>query len=378
MSARRARSGSRAFARRALFAAGGAALALTACRAFESEEDEDGARAAAEVVARHAERDTERDAADARALASFEFAEAHMGCMARIVLWARDDSTARQAARAAFDELARVDRVLSDYRDDSVVAELARRGERRTEGWEPLFVESLLRARRVSELTHGAFDVTVGPLVVLWRRARAEHVLPDADALEAARTHVGWAKLAIDARDASIDGWEPGMRLDFGAIGQGIGADRALAKLGELGIERALVDVSGDLALGAPPPGADGWRVAIAGESGEPPRVLVLARCGVTTSGDTEQFVELGGVRYSHVVDPRTGHALTHAARSTVVARDATDADALATAFGVLGPKSAIELARTLPGVEAEVVARTERGLERATTPGWSALLARP
>ncbi|MBK7877762.1 MAG: FAD:protein FMN transferase [Planctomycetes bacterium] len=355
-------------------------LALAACRSVERE----AALARHAITARdcaHAPHElVEPDSAHAiaerdAALAPHEFVERHMGCMARIVLYARDEAEARSAARAAFDELARVDALLSDYRDDSAVAELARRGERRTEGWDSRFVDALARAQRVSVLTDGAFDVTVGPLVVLWRAARATHALPEEGALAAARVRVGWSKLAIDVPTRSIDGWEPGMRLDFGAIGQGIGADRALAKLVELGHESALVDVSGDVALGAPPPGARGWRVRVEGAEGESARTLYLSRCGVTTSGDTEQFVELDGVRYSHVVDPRTGRALTHAARSTVIAPDATDADAFATAFGVLGLPRAIELARALPGVEAEVVVRGERGLAAASTPGWARFL---
>ncbi|MBI5365287.1 MAG: FAD:protein FMN transferase [Planctomycetes bacterium] len=307
-------------------------------------------------------------------VARFEFVERHMGCAARIVLFAEDERTARAAARAGFDAIGRVDAVLSDYRVDSAVERLARMDVGESAGWEPELIDALERAARVSEESGGAFDVTVGPLVRVWREARRGRVLPSAEVIDAARGFVGWERLRVDSRTRAIAGWRKGMRLDFGGIGQGIGADRALAVLRSMGIAQALVDVSGDLAVGDPPPGERGWRVLVMeGEDGAR-ETLMVARCGVTTSGDAEQFVELGGERWSHVIDPRTGWALTRGVRATVVAGDATEADALATAVLVLGVERGIELAERRVGVEARVVERLVGGVVCGETTGYAGL----
>jgi thiamine biosynthesis lipoprotein len=185
-------------------------------------------------------------------------------------------------------------------------------------------LRDVLRAAvAVSEASDGAFDVTVGPLVALWRAARATGRLPDAAALEAARAKVGWRKLEVRGNHVEL---APGMRLDLGGIGKGYAADAALATLRARGVERALVDIGGDLALGEGP-----WTVRVAGEPRE------LERCGVAASGDTERFVEVDGVRYSHLLDPRTGLGLTHGIEVTVIAPTATEADAWASAASVLG-----------------------------------------
>jgi len=145
------------------------------------------------------------------------------------------------------------------------------------------------------------------------------------------------------------------MRIDFGAIGKGFGADEALLAMRRLGIERAVVDLGGDMAVGDPPPGESAWRIEIetgygsgAGAGGRP--VVLVANAGVATSGDTEQYIELGGVRYSHILDPRTGAGLTTRTAATVVAIDGATADALASAACVLGSERARELLEKIPG----------------------------
>lgn len=310
-------------------------------------------------------------------LARFEFVERHMGCMARIVMFAPDGSAARAAARAGFDAIARVDAVLSDYRADSAVERLARMDAEESAGWEVELIDALGRARWVSRESGGAFDVTVGPVVRLWREARRARVLPSADAIAAARGLVGWERLRVDHAMRAIAGWSEGMRLDFGGIGQGIGADCALETLRGVGVACALVDVSGDIALGDPPPGERGWSVLVAEGQDGARETLCLARCGVTTSGEAEQFVEVGGERWSHVVDPRTGWALTRAVRTTVIAADATEADGLATAVSVLGVERGVELAERLRGVEARVVERGDGGVVRRQTSGYAGVVVR-
>ena len=125
----------------------------------------------------------------------------------------------------------------------------------------------------------------------------------------------------------------PGMQLDLGGIAKGYAADEALATLRARGIKSALVAVGGDIAIGDAPPGQQGWRIGLEPVGGE----LLLHNAAVSTSGDTEQFREIGGVRYSHIIDPKTGRGITSRIAVTVVARRGLEADPIATAISVLG-----------------------------------------
>ena len=148
------------------------------------------------------------------------------------------------------------------------------------------------------------------------------------------------------------------MRLDLGGIAKGYAADEALRVLCTRGIDRALVDAGGDVVIGDPPPGRIGWRIGIAPleVDGAPSRYLTLAQSAIATSGDAFQFVEIGGQRYSHIVDPRTGFGLNHRQSVTVRARDGITADSLATAVSVLGPEEGLQLIKATGGARALIV----------------------
>jgi thiamine biosynthesis lipoprotein len=207
----------------------------------------------------------------------------------------------------------------------------------------------LERSLEIARATGGAFDPTLGAWTRLWREARRTGVAPSEGALSAARTRVGWRHVELDPQARTVRLALAGMRLDFGGIGKGWGADRALEALAAQGVERALVGLSGDHVLGAPPPGAEGWKL-LAGTRPETQRELVLARCAVATSGDTEQFFELEGVRHSHILDPRTGLGVVARPLVTVVAPDGATADALASAISVIGPEQAGALLERFAG----------------------------
>jgi thiamine biosynthesis lipoprotein len=219
----------------------------------------------------------------------------------------------------------------------------------------------LLKARRFSELSDGAFDVTVGPYVRLWRFARKRKVLPKPEELETAKSAVGWRNLELDAVHRTVTLRVPGMRLDLGGIAKGYASDEALRVLRERGISRSLVAASGDIAVSDPPAGHEAWKVGISGLDTTTNAVgpmLRLKNGAVSTSGDTEQFIEIGGVRYSHIVDPHTGLGLTNRIQASVVAPNATTTDALATTVCILGPERGMRLVKSLPDVGARVVTR--------------------
>lgn len=276
-----------------------------------------------------------------------------MGTRARIVLHAESEPSAASAAARAFGTIELLDAVLSDYRNDS---ELSRLTDHPPGLWITVSddLAAVIRsATAVSERTDGAFDLTVGPLVAHWREARRTGVAPAPDAIESAHARTGWRHLHLEGDRVRLN--RPGMRLDPGGIGKGYAAQAALRTLAASGHPDSMVDLGGDLALGDPPPGSAGWRITIRdGLALE--RTLILSNTCVATSGDTEQAFEIDGVRYAHILDPRTGRALTARRAATVIHPDGGIADALASAACVLGPARVPGLERAFPRARIRVV----------------------
>jgi thiamine biosynthesis lipoprotein len=229
----------------------------------------------------------------------------------------------------------------------------------------------LSRAQEVSRLSHGAFDVTVGPVVKLWRRVRYTKKIPTPEELDRARSLVGYENIRLDPRERTVQLRKEGMRLDLGGIAKGYAADAALEVLKRRGLPRALVAMGGDIAVNDPPPGTEGWKVAIASlmnPDSEPSRFLLLAHAAVSTSGDAEQYIEIDGKRYSHIVDPHTGIGLIGRVSVTVVAPNATMSDSLTKLVAVLGPEKGLPILDSIDGVGALVVRKTDTGEEAFTS----------
>lgn len=300
-------------------------------------------------------------AAEGRAPQRFEFESKHMGTTFRVVLYAGDATTAKAAADAAFARVADLDNCMSDYKPTSELMQLCKAfatevGDPRKVSDDLFFV--LTKAGELSKRSDGAFDITVGPVVQLWRHARRTQELPDPKEFAAARAKVGYEKVKLDPAKKTVQLTTPGMQLDLGGIAKGYAADEALKLLKEkFGITRALVAAAGDIACGDPPPGKDFWSVDIAPiAKSQKPRTLRLANAAVSTSGDLEQFVVIKGVRYSHVLDPKTGLGLTGRRSVTVVAPNGTTADSMTKAVSVLPPEQALKLVEDTPGAAAYVV----------------------
>jgi thiamine biosynthesis lipoprotein len=311
------------------------------------------------------------------ALQRFRYVEPHMGTRFEIILYASDESTARQASAAAFARIASLDASMSDYRQESELMRLcAKAGGPPVRVSDDLFVV-LRRAEEVSRRSGGAFDVTVGPVVRLWRRARRTQKLPERDQLARALALVGYKNVRLDARGRTVQLLKPGMQLDLGGIAKGYAADAALKALKKHGVTRALVAAGGDVAMSGPPPGAAGWSVAVAqlvGVEKSPPGKLVLHGAAVSTSGDASQGVEIDGKRYSHIVDPRTGVGLVGRMGVTVVAPDGITADSLTKVVAVLGPAKGIPIIQETPGISARVVRQTDKGAETVVSKGFPQL----
>lgn len=278
-----------------------------------------------------------------------------MGVRARIVAYSPDEASAAQACRAALDRIAYLEDVMSDYRPTSELMRLCAKSGGPPQPASPELVFILGKCNEMSLLTDGAFDATAGPVISLWRAARKSGKLPSDRDLQAARKLVDWRNVVIDEKAETVQLRKPGMRLDLGGIAKGYACDEAILTLKRHGIGSALVEMGGDIAVSGPPPGETGWRIEVANTADGKPRTLTLSNCAVSSSGDTEQYVEIGGKRYSHIVDPRTGVGLTTRAAVTVIAPRAITSDSLSTAISVLGIDPGRKLANRFAGTDVYV-----------------------
>lgn len=286
------------------------------------------------------------------ALTRFTYTEYHMGVDARLVVYAPDQKTAEDACAAAFERIAALDSMMSDYRRDSELMRLCDQAGGPPVRVSPELFTALRRAQQVSRESDGAFDVTVGPLVALWRQARKTAVLPDPGEIERARSLVGWRKIQLNERTHTVRLTVRGMKLDLGGIGKGYAGDEAQKVLKQHGITHALVEMGGDLVVSGAPPGTDGWTIRVANAGNDQGAAdLHLANQALSTSGDTEQFVIIGGRRYSHIVDPRTGQALTSRVQVSLLAPDGLTSDPLTKAMIMLGEEARNKILRAYPGV---------------------------
>ncbi|MHA3775118.1 FAD:protein FMN transferase [Verrucomicrobiota bacterium sgz303538] len=305
----------------------------------------------------------------------FVFEKAEMGLPFRITLYAPDQATAKAAADAAFERIAILNSVFSDYDSDSELSRLSRTsGQGKAVPVSTALWQILERSQSLAERTGGAFDVTVGPLVNTWRRARRKQELPSPELLEEMKSRVGYKNMRLDPQAHTAELLKPEMRLDLGAIAKGFAIDEALAVLKKHGITRALVGGSGDMAAGDPPPGQKGWRIEVAPldvPGAPPPEIVLLANRGIATSGDVFQRVEIAGKRYSHIVDPRTGLGLTDHSLVTVIGPDCTTADSYATAVSVLGPEGGLRLIEETPELAAHFVRKPGDKIEFSESSRW-------
>jgi len=297
----------------------------------------------------------------------YESVEPYMGTLVKITLYASDEQAATKAFRASFDRIGDLDRILSDYKPDSELNQLATTAVGRAINVSDDLFTVLAASQELAAATGGAFDVTQGPVIRLWREARRTSRVPDAAALKEAASRGGYQKLHLDAANQTARLDRAGMALDVGAIGKGYAASEALAVLGRLGVRSALVAVSGDLAFSDAPPGERGWRIDIHADDpalAAVPRLLELTNAAVSSSGNSQQHLDTGEQRYSHVIDPASGMGLTEDITVTVIAPTGLESDGLDTAASVLGPERGLALIESRPGVAAIIIRRTRSRTE--------------
>jgi len=289
-----------------------------------------------------------------------------MGTFARLVVVAPSRSTATRGIEAAFRDLQWVEQLMSYHRPDSELARVnAEAYDHPVQVSEPMMVV-LRKALEVSQLSEGSFDVTVGPLMDLWKAAGQAGVQPTDAELSQARARVGWDKVSLDPNQRTVRFKVQGMKIDLGGIAKGYAVDRSVEILKEQGALGGMVDLGGNIrCFGRPPQGKDFWRIGVQDpchvddEGPAEERISMVLRLtdqAVATSGHYRRFVMVGDRKVSHILDPRTGMSNEQVSSVTIIAPDAMTADAMTKPVCLLGEEEAISLVEGLPQVEAIVM----------------------
>ena len=295
-------------------------------------------------------------------------------CTLTVVVPRAKKTTAHEALAKAEAALRRIEALMSTYRDDSEVRRLKGASAMQRIGLSPETLEVLRTARHFAEVTGGAFDATAAPLFRLWKRCAELDRLPTQDELATARAASRWSAFTL-FKDGAVKANSPA-EVDLGGIAKGYAIDRAVETMKAAGCVGGLVDVGGDIRCFGTKPGGYPWRIAVRAPSGpQYAGVLELESAAVCTSGDYLRFVVIKSKRYSHIIDPRSGMPVDTTPSATVIAPDATTADALATAISVLGPKEGLDLVNRLEGAECLLMVRGSAGqtslLRSAGFPGF-------
>jgi thiamine biosynthesis lipoprotein len=293
-----------------------------------------------------------------------------MGTILEIEIEGLEPPRAERALDELYDEALRLDRLLSIYDPESEISRLNRTAGHGRQPVGPEVEEILESSIAYSELTRGAFDVSIGPVVDLWKMAADRGEPPTDPELAAARERVGPNRISVIS-GAGVSLSEVGMKLDLGGIAKGYALDRMLPLLERHGIESALLNFgqSSTWAVGAPA-GKAGWRLLVRGPEGRFAGLITLRDQALSVSGSQGQWVEIGGRRYGHIIDPRSGEPLMRARQAVVVSRSASLAEALSLALLVLDPDPGLALVASQPGCEGLLI---ESGGELRSTPGWDA-----
>ncbi len=280
-----------------------------------------------------------------------------------VVLYGKNLVSLRAAGEEALNEIQRLDHQLNLYNPTSEIAHINARAARESVRVEPGLFRLLEHARRLHQETHGAFDITVGPLLRCWGFMGGERKIPSAKALAQARTQVGMGLVHLDSTKRTVRFGGEGVMLDLGAIGKGYAIEQAIKLLRECGVTSAILHggTSTIYAIGEPPD-APGWKVAIeypAKEPGASPRLIsmvVLKNEALSVSAGWGKSFQVRDKTYGHILDPRTGKPVSKAVLSAVILTSATETDALSTALLTLGARGHDHIASLRRGMRTLVM----------------------
>jgi thiamine biosynthesis lipoprotein len=282
--------------------------------------------------------------------------EAIMGTRCAVELWSDDKAKGEAAITSVFDDMKRIDRLMSTWKEDTEISKVNREG-----GTHPVKISrELFKLLQVSveysELTRGAFDITYASVGYLYDFKKGVH--PDQKAIDQALPGINWRHMVLDEKKTTVFFTRPGMRIDLGGIAKGYSVDRGIEILQKQGITRAMVNAGGDTRIigdrfGKP------WVVGVRDpdHEGKVFLRLPLTDTAFSTSGDYERYFDENGKRFHHIIDPKTGDSARKCRSVTIISGNATRTDALTKSVFIMGPEEGIAFIDTLPDVDAVAVA---------------------
>ncbi len=279
----------------------------------------------------------------------YSFSRSKMGSPFNIIIVSNDPAKAETLSNRCYALVDSFTLIFSDYDPESELSRINRSSGKGEQPVSPGLLEILLRSQTAYRNSRQSFDISIGPLSLLWRRSRKEKIFPDSMAITRTRKLIGFSQVHIDSSRHTINLPVTGMRLDLGGIAKGYIAQKVIAFLEQEGIHKALADAGGDMAMSGAMQNSPGWVVGVnIPENTDKllPRYLLLQSMAVATSGDAYQYIEHNGKKYSHIIDPQTGYGIQSQRNVTVIAGNGTDADWLATACSILPITEAKQVAR--------------------------------
>ena len=288
-------------------------------------------------------------------LIRYEDSRISMACTYSLVVYGEDEQKLRQIVNAAFDEVDRIDRLMSNYKPDSPLSQLNREAAKHPVKTDPELFDFLVECVRYSRISNGAFDITVGPLMKAWGFFRGEGKMPSAAELQKVRQKIGYRHLLLAAKDKTVSFDREGIELDLGGIAKGYAVDRVVSLLKKNGIAQALISAGGSTIYGlGAPPDSKAWDVQIQDPMDARKIALTvhLKNQTLSISGSSEKFFELNGKRYSHIMDPRTGQPVMNILSVAVLTKTGTAGDALDNVFYVQGVAESVKSLKRFPHTE--------------------------
>jgi thiamine biosynthesis lipoprotein len=301
----------------------------------------------------------------------FKYHQVAMGTIIEIILTGDDEEGANKAALQAFQEIKRIQTLMSPWMDSSDVTRINRSAGKEWVKVSPETMEVIKKAKEISELSEGGFDITVAPLVDLWRKAREKKTPPSMEDVKGKLDLVNFEKLRIDPK-GKIFLEKEGMAIDLGGIAKGYAVDRAFNILRSLGYKNLIVNAGGDLRVGGTRNNQP-WSIGIQNPR-EPEGILTkipLSDVAVATSGDYRKFFIYQGKRYHHICNPKTGFPADGCQSVTIITKDCMAADGLATAIFVLGPEKGYALCQKLDGVHCLIVDKEGKMIRSPNLKTW-------
>lgn len=281
-----------------------------------------------------------------------------LNTLVEITVEGERESKAERAVELAFAEIKRIENLMSRHREGSEVYLINQQAFQKEIPISPELFSLIKTAQIYTKKTNGAFDITVTPLLLLWKKVKQRGKLPSTEEIKKALSLVGAEKIILGEKEHTIKLAQPGVQIDLGGIAKGYAVDKAIEVLKKEGISRALVNAGGDLYTLGHPLKRDHWRVGVQDPYNKTNilGIIKLKNMAVATSGNYERFFELGGRKYCHIVNPQTGYPVPGMLSVTIIAPTTLEADILATAVFVLGAQEGMNLIDSLPQIEGIII----------------------